>query len=87
MPTDEAVKPPAIPDVAKTVAGVMVAYEPVMPLHWAIARDTAGKPLYAVAIVMGSQNVPIVVEQLEQLMSKMKQVDLFPPDQVNKPNN
>lgn len=64
-------------DVARRVAGAMVVQEPVQPLGWAVARDDAGRPLYLVAVVMGSQNIPHFETALRKLRPVMKPVDIF----------
>lgn len=86
-PPNESPRPGKVTD---QIIGAMVTKEPVPPLGWAIARRDDGRPLYLVAVVMGSENIAEFEQALQKIKPHMKPVDTFeesepkpppPPDQ------
>lgn len=63
--------------IAEEILTTMVAREPVAPIGWALVKDKDGRPLYTMAIVMGSGNAEQFARSMGKLQSHLKPVDIF----------
>lgn len=70
-------KAPSAGQVANQVMGALVSKEPVPGLGWSTASNADGKPLYTVAIIMGSENCNQMDALFKKVVGHMKRVDTF----------
>jgi hypothetical protein len=79
-----AANPPDVGQIARQIMRAMIVQEPVIPAGWARASDADGRPLYTIAIVMGSENCVAFEKTLQDFTEYVKPVDCFDsPGEIN----